>query len=92
MPLDSIKMIGVPTDKIEYVKQFIKNDDIKVLGVDGIEERFYCLDSIQMDIYYDDYNKLKESLNTYDDINRMLKEQSSNNDNISKRGDKLASK
>lgn len=85
-PIDGIKVIGVPSDKVEYVKELVGDRKIEVLAMDGIEERFYYLDDMVMDIYQDSFNKLKENTKnpTMAEINRMLSEtpnETSNNTN-----------
>ncbi len=75
LPLECIKMIGVPTEKVEYVRNLINNDNIKVLGIDGVGERFYCIDSIQTDIYKEDFEKVREKIrNSNGELNRMMAE------------------
>lgn len=83
-PVDSIKVIGVPSDKVDYVKGLVGDSEIDVLAMDGIEERFYLLDDMEMNVYYDEFNKLKDSIKnpTTSEINRMLSETPNETNNI----------
>lgn len=81
LPLDNIKMIGVPSDKVEYVKSIINNKDVTVLAVDGIDDRFYYIDDIEASVFTNEFNKLKEKKNnSNNELNEMLKELSSSDD------------
>ena len=74
----------MPSDKVEYVKELVGDREIEVLAMDGIEERFYYLDDMVMDIYQDSFNKLKENTKnpTMAEINRMLSETPNETNNI----------
>lgn len=75
LPVDSIKVIGVPSDKVDYVKGLVGDREIDVLAMDDIEERFYLFDGLETTIYKDDFNKLKERIkSTTSEISRMLSE------------------
>ena len=46
LPVDKIKTILVPGDKVEYVKKMVGDKDIKVLSMDGYDQKaFYYYDS-----------------------------------------------
>lgn len=44
LPLENIKAICVPSNKVPFVKKIIDNNEIKVLAVDDIENKFYYVD------------------------------------------------
>ena len=45
LPLENIRMIGVPSDKVSYVSKLIGDGShIEVLPVDGIEKKIYYMD------------------------------------------------
>lgn len=60
-PLDKIKVICVPSSKIEFVKKIIGNNSIDVLPIDGLQDKIYYMDST------DNYLFINEK-----DINRLL--------------------
>lgn len=64
LPKERIRAICVPTDKVEYIKKIINNDEIKILTMDRLNERFYAIDydTGTTKILYDRYNELKENL------------------------------
>lgn len=53
LPLANIKVIGVPSDKVDYVKKLVLNDEIKVFAIDGINDKFYWFDDFSWDIHID---------------------------------------
>ncbi len=44
LPKESISLIGVPSDKIKMVKRLVGNNNIKVVSIDGLDEKFYYFD------------------------------------------------
>ena len=62
LPLESIKVIGVPSDKVNFVKRLLSNNSIKVVAMDNINNKFYYAEDYNIDIYYDKFNKLKECM------------------------------
>jgi len=64
LPIESIRMIGVPSEKVEFVKKIVNNDEIKVLALDGIREKFYYIDDFVCNISIIDnlFNKLQNDL------------------------------
>lgn len=66
LPLESIKIIGVPSDKVQFVKSLVNGDSVEVVAIDGIRDRFFYFDVDAEMIYIDDFkfNKLKENLNS----------------------------
>lgn len=64
LSLDSIKVIGVPSDKVDFVSSLLPNSLIKVVAIDCIRDRFFYMNDFtnNVNIYYEDFNKLKESL------------------------------
>lgn len=64
LPKEGIKTICVPPDKVEFVKKIVNNDEIKVLAMNGLNEKFYYfdIDFQTVHISYDRFNKLKEEL------------------------------
>lgn len=44
LDVNSIKVICVPDDKVNYVKRLVGNRNIKVMGFNGINKRFYASD------------------------------------------------
>ena len=64
LPKESIKVIMVPSDKVNFVKKIL-NDDIQVVAIDDIEDRFYYIDDVGMiSIDENRYNNLKNGMNT----------------------------
>ena len=43
LPPQKIKIILVPSDKVKFVKKIINNDEIIVVGMDDMSERFYYM-------------------------------------------------
>lgn len=41
VPIEAIKCICVPKDKIDYVKKIINNPNIKILGISNLDIKFY---------------------------------------------------
>lgn len=64
LALDSIRVIGVPSERVEFVKKLIPNDSIKVVAIDSVINKFYYIDenSNSVDINYDEFNRVKESV------------------------------
>lgn len=64
LPLEGIKVIGVPSDKVKFVEKLLSSDNIKVVAIDGMRDRFYYCDDFfnNIDIDYDNFNKLKDNL------------------------------
>ena len=64
LSLEKIKTICVPSDKIEFVKKMVNIDEISVLPMDDIREKFYYIqdDYGDIEISYEDVNKLKSEL------------------------------
>lgn len=44
LDVNSIKVICVPSERVEYVKRLVKDRNIKVMGFSGINKRFYGSD------------------------------------------------
>lgn len=64
LPLESIKVICVPSAKVDFVKKMIPNDTIQVLPIDGIGQRFYYIDDFgHIEISPERLKELRE--NTY---------------------------
>jgi len=64
-PLEKIKMIGVPSDKVDFVKKLVKDQEgITVVAIDGISEKFYSIDNSSEMIYIleNEFEKLKSNL------------------------------
>lgn len=61
-PKESIRVICVPSDKVNFVKQLISNDEIKVVAIDGINEKFYYIDNCSVAISYDKYEEIKNNI------------------------------
>ena len=58
IPKESIKVIMVPSDKIDIVKQLTGNN-IPVLAADNIENKFYYINDVGLiEIYEESYNEL----------------------------------
>ena len=58
LPKERIRMICVPSDKVNIVKKIVNNEEIIVAGIDDIESMFYSIEDIGMINFYPD--KLKE--------------------------------
>ena len=67
LSIDNIKIIGVPSDKVNFVRNLVSNSLVKIVAIDCIRERFFYMDDFtnKVNIYYDDFNKLKESLSSH---------------------------
>ena len=65
VPLECIKVIGVPSERVDFVKSLITVDWIKVVAIDDICDRFYYFDDDSEKIYIDDiaFEKFKNGLN-----------------------------
>ena len=65
VPLEAISFIGVPQDKIKFVKKMVGNNDIKVMPMPlDPYEKFYMIDTSGfVDIFYDKLNSLVEHNN-----------------------------
>ena len=72
LSLNNIEMIGVPSDKVDYVKKIVDNDRISIVAVDGIDERFYILDSMENRVFPDEFEKVKEKVVSNNDLDRMI--------------------
>lgn len=63
LPLDKIKMIMVPSERIEFVKKLLGDSPIIVASMDGLDEKFYHIGSGGYDYLhldeksYEDYRK-----------------------------------
>ena len=62
---DLIKVICVPSDKVNLVKKIIDNQNIKVLAIDNICNKFYFIDGLlySIDVNVEKYNKFQDNLN-----------------------------
>ncbi len=63
IPLELIKSISVPEDKVDFVSKLVQGKNIKILPI-NLNEKFYYMDGTE--IYFDDskfhnFNKVKES-------------------------------
>lgn len=61
LPKESIKVLCVPPSKVKYVKKITNNNEIEVLGVEGIKDKFYYVDD--MGTIYIDENKYEQIKN-----------------------------
>ena len=63
LPVEKIKAILVPYDKIEIVKNMMQNSNIQVLAINNNTESFYYIDyDGVIEIYDDKFNELKNML------------------------------
>ena len=62
LPLENIKVIGVPSSKVNFVKKLVGDKGIEVFPIDGIRDRFFFIHNNGIEIYYDLYNDLKNNL------------------------------
>jgi len=64
LPIEGIKAIGVPSNKVDYVKKLLNNDSIKIVAMDGIRDRFYWADSdyYSIELYNDKVKNMKDEL------------------------------
>lgn len=63
LPLECIRAICVPSDKIDYVKRIVGDKPIKILAVDDINDKFYCIeDMCFITIFEEKYNEFKQGL------------------------------
>lgn len=64
-PLENIRVIGVSSEKIDYVKRLVLNKDIIVVAIDDIRNKFYGIDEDlgKIYIYDDELKKFKNRLN-----------------------------
>lgn len=62
IPVSEIKIVMVPTERIEYVSSILP-EHIKVLGMDNLEYKFYYIDyPAPIEAYIQYFNMLKEKL------------------------------
>lgn len=66
IPIESISFIGVPSDRLEFVKKLV-GDNIKVLPIDDMKYKFYYENEGFYTILYDKYEKFKDDLNRKND-------------------------
>lgn len=60
LSLEGIKLICVPSDKVEFVRKLIGDNKIIVAAIDDIYEKFYYVDDFGIiNISYEQYNNLK---------------------------------
>lgn len=63
LPLENIRLIGVPSDKVEFVKKIFNNDKITIVAIDGIDKRFCYIEGYgDIIIIKDNLNELKNKL------------------------------
>jgi len=69
LPKESIKIIGVPSSKVNYVKKLVNDKNIEVIAIDNIKEKFYYVDDMGI-IYLDQnkYEKIKENQTKKDKV------------------------
>lgn len=68
LPKESIKSISVPSSKVDIVKKMVGEQDIDVLPIDDIEDKFYYIDEYGcVSIFGEKYNDLKNNINTRTD-------------------------
>lgn len=61
LSIESIKVICVPADKVEFVKKLVDDTQIRVLPMHGFGEQIYYMDSLEvMHIWEEKIKKLKE--------------------------------
>lgn len=58
VPLEYIKLIAVPENKVEFVRKLVNNDKIAVAAIDT-DEKFYYMDEVSGEINFND-EKAKE--------------------------------
>lgn len=62
IPPEDIDIIMVPSDKVKTVQK-MTNQNISVLAIDNIEDKFYYIDEFgYIDIYLEKYEQLKQNL------------------------------
>ena len=61
-PKEYIKMIFIPSDKVEFVKKITNSDAIEVVSMDNICDKFYYIDETGITISHEMYNELKNKL------------------------------
>ena len=75
--VNSIKVICVPSNKVNYVKRLVGNKNINVMGFSGIDKRFYWSDfSYYLEYYpslFEEYKnkKVKKTIFSIDDIREV---------------------
>ena len=47
LPLENIKLIGVPSDKVAFVSKLVNTEIIKVVPMDDLERQFFYFDDIE---------------------------------------------
>jgi hypothetical protein len=60
-PLESIKCICVPDDKVEFVRKMVNNDNIRVLGIKP-NRRFYHIYDWVIEVLPDKYKEYEDNL------------------------------
>lgn len=64
LPLEKIRAICVPTDKVDFVRKILNDSEIKVLATDIFEDKFYYIDidNYSIEICNDELEKIKNNL------------------------------
>ena len=75
MPLEYIKSICVPKDKVELVQNMMGDKDILVSSIDDIDDKFY---------YFDEFGSIYVIPERYEALRRKLRESNLENENTSK--------
>ena len=68
LPKESIKLLGVPSSKVNYVKKIV-NQQIEVIAIDNIKNKFYYVDDMGT-IYFDQnrYQQIKDQQKQEDKV------------------------
>lgn len=71
---ESIKSISVPSDKVEFVKKIVGEENIKVLPMDDMEQKFFYFNDSYIEFSQEEFEKFKRSLKEEQE-NKTFKEQ-----------------
>ena len=64
LPLENIRLIGVPSDKVSFVRKLVNNEVLQVVAIDDLEEKFYYIEpeTSEIIIDYELLEKFKKDL------------------------------
>lgn len=81
IPLETIKCICVPIDKVEYTKILFRNMNIQVLGLANIKNKYFWCDCMNLETYFypEEYEKYKLNQRKEVESNKITPEDLKNN-------------
>ena len=81
IPLETIKCICVPKDKVEYTKILFRNTNIQVLGLTNLKNKYFWCDCMNLETYFypEEYEKYKLNYRKEVESNKITPEDLKNN-------------